>query len=106
MGTSSEILIETQWNGPIGTFRHGTDLRRLQIVVNRKLLVGAVGIELKAMLSLRKLMILRTAKMAKPGEFAEARYTTGTRPAKAQAQQQRGLDLPTAQPTKGSRTEN
>jgi hypothetical protein len=39
------------------------------------LLEGAAGIELKAVLRLRKLMILRTAKMAKPSEFAEARLS-------------------------------
>jgi len=41
--------------------------------------VVAVGIGLKAALSPRKLLILRIGKMAKSHEFAEARYTAGTR---------------------------
>ena len=45
----------------------------------RATLVGAVGIGLKAALRLRKLLILRTDKMAKSREFAEAGYTAGTR---------------------------
>jgi len=43
------------------------------------MLVEAVGIGLKARLKLRKLLILRTGKMAKTAEIAEATYTPGTR---------------------------
>jgi len=42
-------------------------------------LVGAVGIELKAMLKTRKLLILLNAKSAKNTELAQVRYTPGTR---------------------------
>ena len=42
-------------------------------------LVGAVGIELKAMLKARKLLILLNVKNAKNPEFAQVRYTAGTR---------------------------
>jgi hypothetical protein len=41
-------------------------------------LVGAVGIELKATLKTRKLLILLNAEMAKKSEFAHVRYTPGT----------------------------
>ena len=44
-----------------------------------RLLVGAVGIELKAMLKTRKLLIPRTAKSEQIGQTARARYTRGTR---------------------------
>jgi hypothetical protein len=42
-------------------------------------LVGAVGIELKATLKARKLLILLNAKNAKNIIFAQVRYTPGTR---------------------------
>src|SRR5260370_19167545 len=42
-------------------------------------LVGAVGIELKATLIARKLLIPLNAKNAKNSEFAQVRYTPGTR---------------------------
>jgi hypothetical protein len=42
-------------------------------------MVGAVGIELKAMLKTRKLLIPRTAKSEQIGQTARARYTRGTR---------------------------
>jgi len=42
-------------------------------------LVGAVGIELKATLKARKLLILLNAENAKNSEFAQVRYTPGTR---------------------------
>jgi len=44
-------------------------------------LVGAVGIELKAMLKTRKLLILLNAKNARNTEVAQLRYTAGTRTA-------------------------
>ena len=40
---------------------------------------GAVGIELKATLKARKLLIPLNAKNAKNSEFAQVRYTAGTR---------------------------
>jgi hypothetical protein len=46
-------------------------------------LVGAVGIELKATLKTRKLLILLNEKNAKNVIFAQARYTPGTRISKA-----------------------
>ena len=42
-------------------------------------MVGAVGIELKATLKTRKLLILLNEKNAKNGEYARVRYTAGTR---------------------------
>ncbi len=42
-------------------------------------MVGAVGIELKAALKIRKLLILLNAKNAKNTGFAQVRYTAGTR---------------------------
>jgi hypothetical protein len=42
-------------------------------------LVGAVGIELKALLRPRKLLILRFGKVGIDPEIAEARYAPGTR---------------------------
>jgi hypothetical protein len=42
-------------------------------------MVGAVGIELKAMLKARKLLIPLNAKNAKNTGFAQVRYTPGTR---------------------------
>ena len=42
-------------------------------------LVGAVGIELKATLKARKLLIPLNAKNAKNTQFAQLGYTTGTR---------------------------
>jgi hypothetical protein len=42
-------------------------------------LVGAVGIELKTTLKARKLLIPVNAKNDKNTEFAQARYTAGTR---------------------------
>ena len=42
-------------------------------------LVGAVGIELKATLKTRKLLIPLNEKNAKNTEFAQVRYTAGTR---------------------------
>jgi hypothetical protein len=42
-------------------------------------LVGAVGIELKATLKTRKLLIPLNEKNAKNSEFAQVRYTAGTR---------------------------
>jgi len=44
-----------------------------------EMLAGAVGIELKAMLKTRKLLILLDNKNAKNTGFAEVRYTRGTR---------------------------
>jgi len=43
-----------------------------------KLLVGAVGIELKARLKPRKSLISHNAKTAQTPRFAKARYTPGT----------------------------
>ncbi len=43
-------------------------------------LVGAVGIELKATLKIRKLLIPLNAKNTKNTKFAQLRYTPGTRP--------------------------
>ena len=43
------------------------------------MLVGAVGIELKAMLKMRKLLILLNGKNARSTRFAQVRYTAGTR---------------------------
>jgi hypothetical protein len=43
------------------------------------MLVGAVGIELKTTLKTRKLLIPLNAKNAKNSEFAQVRYTAGTR---------------------------
>jgi hypothetical protein len=45
----------------------------------KEMLVGAVGIELKATLKARKLLIPLNAKNAKNSEFAQVRYTAGTR---------------------------
>jgi hypothetical protein len=45
----------------------------------QKLLVGAVGIELKATLKARKLLISLNGKNAKNNTFAQVRYTAGTR---------------------------
>jgi hypothetical protein len=42
-------------------------------------MVGAVGIELRAMLKARKLLIPLNAKNAKNTGFAQVRYTPGTR---------------------------
>jgi len=42
-------------------------------------MVGAVGIELKATLKARKLLIPLNGKNAKNTRFAEVRYTPGTR---------------------------
>jgi len=42
-------------------------------------MVGAVGIELKATLKTRKLLILLNAKNAKNSGFAQVRFTAGTR---------------------------
>jgi len=44
-----------------------------------EMLVGAVGIELKAALKIRKLFIPLDSKNAKNSEFAQLRYTAGTR---------------------------
>lgn len=44
-----------------------------------KVFVGAVGIELKATLKIRKLLILLNEKNAKNTEFTQLRYTPGTR---------------------------
>ena len=44
------------------------------------MLVGAVGIELKATLKIRKLFIPLDGKNAKNSGFAQPRYTRGTRP--------------------------
>jgi hypothetical protein len=41
-------------------------------------MVGAVGIELKARLKARKLLILLNAKNTKKSDAAEVRYTAGT----------------------------
>ena len=43
------------------------------------MLVGAVGIELKATLKARKLLIPLNAQNAKDTTFAQVRYTPGTR---------------------------
>src|SRR5271157_77035 len=45
----------------------------------KEILVGAVGIELKATLKARKLLIPLNAKNGKNTEFAQPRYTPGTR---------------------------
>jgi hypothetical protein len=45
----------------------------------KRRLVGAVGIELKATLKTRKLLILLNAKNAKNAEVAQVKYTAGTR---------------------------
>jgi hypothetical protein len=45
----------------------------------KEMLVGAVGIELKATLKTRKLLIPLIAKNAKNIEVAQLRYTPGTR---------------------------
>ena len=45
----------------------------------KEMLIGAVGIELKAMLKIRKLLIPLNEKNAKNTRFAEVRYTSGTR---------------------------
>src|ERR1700730_13729285 len=45
----------------------------------KEILVGAVGIELKATLKTRKLLILLNGKTAKNTGFAQPRYTAGTR---------------------------
>jgi hypothetical protein len=42
-------------------------------------MVGAVGIELKATLKTRKLLILLNEKNGKNTGFAQVRYTAGTR---------------------------
>ena len=42
-------------------------------------MVGAVGIELKATLKARKLLILLNEKNDKNTEFTQLRYTPGTR---------------------------
>jgi hypothetical protein len=42
-------------------------------------MVGAMGIELKATLNRRNLLILLNEKNAKNTRFAEVRYTPGTR---------------------------
>jgi hypothetical protein len=44
-----------------------------------RLLVGAVGIELKATLKLHTLLILQHAKPAQTCKIAKAGYTAGTR---------------------------
>jgi hypothetical protein len=48
-------------------------------VFRKTILVGAVGIELKATLKARKLLIPLDAKNAKSREFAQVRYTPGSR---------------------------
>jgi hypothetical protein len=45
----------------------------------KRLVGGAVGIELKATLKARKLLISLNAKNEKNSKFAQARYTPGTR---------------------------
>ncbi len=45
----------------------------------KEMLVGAVGIELKAMLKTRKLLIPLNEKNDKNTEFTQVRYTPGTR---------------------------
>ncbi len=45
----------------------------------KEMLVGAVGIELKATLKTRKLLILLNEKNAKNTGFAQVRYTAGPR---------------------------
>ena len=45
----------------------------------KEMLVGAVGIELRATLKTRKLLIPLSEKNAKITEFAQVRYTAGTR---------------------------
>jgi hypothetical protein len=57
-------------------------------------LVGAVGIELKATLKTRKLLILLNVKNAKNSQYAEVRYTAGTRTGT-----NRALDSPIHRPT-------
>jgi hypothetical protein len=49
------------------------------VTENKLGLVGAVGIELKAVLKTRKLLILLNDKNAKNTECAQVRYTRGTR---------------------------
>ena len=57
------------------------ELSSLQLIETKVNLVGAVGIELKSRLKPRNLLILRTRKIAEISEFAESRYTPGTRSA-------------------------
>ncbi len=52
----------------------------LSIHPSERWLVGAVGIELKATLKIRKLFIPLDGKNAKNSGFAQPRYTRGTRP--------------------------
>lgn len=49
------------------------------LLFTKEMLVGAVGIGLKAILKIRKLLILLNEKNAKNTGFAQARYTAGTR---------------------------
>jgi len=51
----------------------------LQAVDNKRRLVGAVGIELRAALKTCKLLIRINAKNAKYTGIAQLRYTRGTR---------------------------
>src|SRR5439155_12557552 len=50
-----------------------------KLLFMKEMLVGAVGIELKATLKRRKLVIPLNEKNAKSTGFAQARYTVGTR---------------------------
>jgi hypothetical protein len=54
-------------------------LKSHKSLLMKEMLVGAVGIELKAMLKTRKLLILVNDKNSKNTRFAEMRYTLGTR---------------------------
>ncbi len=71
--------------GRIGTsqaMRYLSVLSSLRIFVsigNNGDVVGAVGVELKAMLKTRKLLIPLNEKSAKNTELAQVRYTPGTR---------------------------
>lgn len=61
-----------------GTWGTGSFLR-LAVNLSLEFLVGAVGIELKAVLKMRKLLIPLNAKNSKNSKFAQVRYTAGTR---------------------------
>src|SRR5713101_4660491 len=50
-----------------------------ELLSGKEMLVGAVGIELKATLKARKLLIPLNAKNAKNTECAQVRYAAGTR---------------------------
>jgi hypothetical protein len=68
---------------------------------------GTLGIELKATLKTRKLLILLNAKNAKNSEFAQVRYTAGTRTRQRRKVGRTGVQASKDDSTKGSlRIEN